>query len=161
MCGDSSYEVMSESINQSRSALPECTKQNVSRAIKEVSLDNLPHLQVQLGISTTQMSEIDKFSRSGDHMKNMTIGAWFQQDQSPSWGKLIEALEKSYENVIAKNIKDGIIFIESSHNITPLQLVKADSQDSGSLSPLSPADELQLPRARTKSKISKKYIICV
>ena len=154
MCGDSSYKAASESISQSRSTLPECTKQNIFRAIKEVSFKHMPYLQVQLGISTTQMSEIDKFCSGGDDMKDMTIDAWFRQDQSPSWEKLIEALEKSNENVLAKKIKIG--FIESTHDMPPLQLIKADSQDSGSLSPLSPAPPPDdLPRARTKNKTGK------
>ena len=172
MRGDSSSKEMSESISMStlagRSALPECTRHNASRAIKEVSFENLPHFQVQL-ISTTQMSEVNRFCRDGDEMKNRTIDVWFQnemkQGQTPSWEKLIEALENSSENVIAKSIKDGIIFTELSHDMPPLQLIKADSQDSGSLSPLSPApppDNLppdDLPRARTKSKIGKKIYI--
>ena len=155
MCGDSSYKVASESISQSRSTLPECTRQNISRAIKEVSFKHMPYLQVQLGISTTQMSEIDELFSGGDDMKDMTIDAWFQQDQSPSWEKLIGALEKSNENVLAKKIKDRI---ESTYDMPPLQLIKADSQDSGSLSPLSPAPPSppdDLPRARTKSKAGK------
>ena len=160
--GNSPHPVDSGRSTPERSTLPECTKQNIFRAIKEVSFKHMPYLQVQLGISTTQMSEIDKSCSGGDDdMKDMTIDAWFQQDQSPSWEKLIEALEKSNENVLAKKIKDRI---ESTYDMPPLQLIKGDSQDSGSLPPLPPAPPPPpppdyLPRARIKSTIGKKTFV--
>ena len=94
----------SSSLSESSSA--GLTVRNVYQELKDVSAD-WDTLGFHLGLSQKRLDALEKgCTNKVDLCYRRMLDAWYDEDLNPSWGKIIESLDKMGKNRLAESIRE-------------------------------------------------------